>query len=125
MLSNCDFEGYFEREADSPKLLESLEKPEQRKDSLEPGLVFAKQVLSVALSREARYVSAIVNHTFRTWDSSAEAEIRRQPLDSNSYAIAALGSVGARVTEGNRIMDFSPDPGSESRTVVAKNTPWW
>ena len=24
-LSNCDFEVYFEREADSPKLLESLE----------------------------------------------------------------------------------------------------
>ena len=24
-LSDCNFEGYFEREADSPKLLESLE----------------------------------------------------------------------------------------------------
>lgn len=87
-------------------------------------LLFAKTVDAAAdeitVSPDARYVSAMVNHTLHTWDSSSGAEIRRQPLDSNSYAIADLGSSGVRVTEGNRIMDFSADQGSESHTVLAK-----
>jgi WD40 repeat protein len=87
-------------------------------------LLFAETVDAAAeeitVSPNARYVSATVNHALRTWDSSSGAEIRRQPLDSNSYAIANLGSSGVRVTEGNRITDFSSDPGSGERAVVAK-----
>jgi WD40 repeat protein len=90
-----------------------------------PGsLLFAETVDSaaeeIAVSPNARYVSAMVNHALRTWDSSTGAEITRQPLDSSSYAIAGLGSAGVRVTEGNRIMDFLPDRASENHTVVAK-----
>jgi WD40 repeat protein len=90
-----------------------------------PGsLLFAKTVDAAAdeitVSPDARYVSAMVNHTLHIWDSSVGAEIRRQTLDSNSYAIADLGSSGVRVTDGNRIMDFSSDPGSEGHAVLAK-----
>jgi WD40 repeat protein len=90
-----------------------------------PGnLIFAETVDSaidgLTVSRDGRYISALVNHTLRIWDSTAAAEIARQPLDSNLYAIAEVEPVGARVTEGNRIMDFFPTPVAEPHTVVAK-----
>jgi WD40 repeat protein len=89
-----------------------------------PGsLLFAETVDAapeeITVSPDAKYVSAMVNHALRTWDSNTGAELRRQPLDSNSYAIADLGSAGVRITEGNRIMDLSPDP-AENHTVSAK-----
>jgi len=54
-LYDCQFGVYFEREADCPKLLESLEKREQRKESLERGLVLAKQMLSHLSYKPAAY----------------------------------------------------------------------
>ena len=47
-LCNCGFEAYFEREADSPEIVENIENLEQRMESLEGANALAKQVLSQA-----------------------------------------------------------------------------
>jgi len=77
------------------------------------------QTDAVGISADGKYVSALTNKSLRTWDTCSEIEVRRQPLDTNLYALTVNDSL-LRITEGNRIMQFPSASGNQTGTVVAK-----
>ena len=73
---------------------------------------------AIGISRDLKYLSAIVNGTLRTWDISTGTEIRRQPLPPGLNTLVVNGST-IRVTDGSSIWDFPAGPGPLTSTVNA------